>query len=583
MPSLAYLGGGGWFHTDTKNYIGDMEGGGVQVLVRVRPASVKGEEKAPVNPLLQTMTVVNDQTLIIDPPRAPGEARVRDRDAITYQYDRIFPQEATQEDVYEAVGPKVLDHVFAGDGGEAAVFAYGATCSGKTTTMIGDDNVGPGVIPRLLEDLFVRKDPTDEVYFSYIEVYLEKIYDLLSGRKEPLLMMNNGVEDKVSGLSSFKVESAEKLTECLQSVNRRRHTSATMANSQSSRSHALIQVTIRGKVHSVITLCDLAGSEKARKRDASCPRRQEESKKINESLFCLGKVIQALVQGDSHIPFRECLLTRFLKPAMVGNCFTFMITCVSPTEASHSDSFNALDYASVFKNIRSQRNGVTEITNVLKKDIADARSKVQELLAKLNKGIISERNSCMEILSSDFSHLDNAFCELEKRNYAGNLNNSLREAKLVTSPDKDVMKQERLMRNKLKLGVVSYLIDRESLDFEDVSKELEHQKSKLVKFEEHFHCSVEERMAELEDKIGSIYRKNFNLKGALVHMLTAYTLLMETARSIREATHEQGTIPMDKVLSHSLKKMSKNGGIYKDKERVKDYQSQLMKKFENLN
>lgn len=73
------------------------------------------------------------------------------------------------------------------EGYNATVFAYGQTASGKTFTMQGPDHRHPelkGVIPRAVEALFegVMNAPESiefTVQVSYIEIYMERIRDLL--------------------------------------------------------------------------------------------------------------------------------------------------------------------------------------------------------------------------------------------------------------------------------------------------------------------------------------------------------------------------------------------------------------------
>ena len=67
-----------------------------------------------------------------------------------------------------------------------------------------------------------------------------------------------------------------------------------------------------------------------------CPaagKRLEESKKINQSLSCLGNVIAALTDSRglrTHVPYRDSKLTRILEDSLGGNCKTTMMATVSP-------------------------------------------------------------------------------------------------------------------------------------------------------------------------------------------------------------------------------------------------------------
>lgn len=57
-------------------------------------------------------------------------------------------------------------------------------------------------------------------------------------------------------------------------------------------------------------MCYLAGSE---------GHTLEEAKSINLSLSALGKCINALAEGSSHVPVRDSKLTRLLRDSFGGN------------------------------------------------------------------------------------------------------------------------------------------------------------------------------------------------------------------------------------------------------------------------
>lgn len=81
------------------------------------------------------------QFRIFDPPEdnpvqrfsrsvVPQGKRTKDQ---TFAFDRVFDENTTQQDVYEATTKGLLDSVL--EGYNATVFAYGATGCGKTHTI----------------------------------------------------------------------------------------------------------------------------------------------------------------------------------------------------------------------------------------------------------------------------------------------------------------------------------------------------------------------------------------------------------------------------------------------------------------
>ena len=80
----------------------------------------------------------------------PQGKRVKDQ---TFGFDRVFDENITQGDVYEATTKNLLDSVL--DGYNATVFAYGATGCGKTHTITGTAQQ-PGIIFLTMQELFEK-------------------------------------------------------------------------------------------------------------------------------------------------------------------------------------------------------------------------------------------------------------------------------------------------------------------------------------------------------------------------------------------------------------------------------------------
>ena len=80
------------------------------------------------------------------------------------------------------------------EGYNATVFAYGATGAGKTHTMLGSSISDPeqrGMIPRMVSHVFdtILSAPSEmeyEIKVSMVEIYMEKIRDLIDPTKTDL-------------------------------------------------------------------------------------------------------------------------------------------------------------------------------------------------------------------------------------------------------------------------------------------------------------------------------------------------------------------------------------------------------------
>jgi kinesin family protein 18/19 len=160
----------------------------MRVFVRVRPES----EKEISNPNVKAVVDVQDrQMLVFDPKESNNEyfykgkmykeIGAKPNKNLSFCFDRVFDDRSSNHDVYEHATKSVVDALL--DGFNCTVFAYGATGSGKTHTMIGTPDE-PGVIYYTTVEIFnrIQEKASEglEISVSYIEIYNEQVYDLLS-------------------------------------------------------------------------------------------------------------------------------------------------------------------------------------------------------------------------------------------------------------------------------------------------------------------------------------------------------------------------------------------------------------------
>ena len=96
---------------------------------------------------------------------------------------------------------------------------------------------------------------------------------------------------------------------------------------------------------------DLAGSEKIYKSGVTGDTLKE-TLHINRSLSALQDVITALESKSSHVPYRNSLLTRILKPSLAGHSskVTVILNC-SPTEDNLNESISTLSLGLRLKSV----------------------------------------------------------------------------------------------------------------------------------------------------------------------------------------------------------------------------------------
>lgn len=127
-----------------------------------------------------------------------------------FSFDFIFDKEATQEEIYLNTSKLLLEEVL--EGYNATVFAYGATGSGKTYTMVGNGE-NPGIMVRAVSDLFSlieqKKSKKVSIKVLYVEVYNENIRDLISGKNDLEVREDPKMGMQIVGASEEQVINAE--------------------------------------------------------------------------------------------------------------------------------------------------------------------------------------------------------------------------------------------------------------------------------------------------------------------------------------------------------------------------------------
>uniref|UniRef100_A0A3B3TGY4 Kinesin-like protein n=1 Tax=Paramormyrops kingsleyae TaxID=1676925 RepID=A0A3B3TGY4_9TELE len=324
----------------------------VRVAVRLRPYMEKQDKKAE-GPCVRGL---GPQSLEIVNWRNATET-------LQYQFDAFHGEQASQQEIFLSSVKPVLPHVLSGQ--NASVFAYGPTGAGKTHTMLGNPEE-PGLIPRAVREVFSlaterereSADWTYSVGMSYLEIYNEKVLDLLSPGSTDLPIR----EDKdrnivVQGLTHMPIDSFSHFHALFAPASLNRTTASTKLNQRSSRSHAILLIKVVRSLKSPpyrqqmgkLYLVDLAGSEDNR-RTGNQGLRLKESGAINLSLFTLSKVVDALnVGGAGRVPYRDSKLTRLLQDSLGGSAHSVMIANIAPEYKYYFDTFSALNFAAKSK------------------------------------------------------------------------------------------------------------------------------------------------------------------------------------------------------------------------------------------
>lgn len=355
----------------------------VQVVLRFRPLHERE---------LSTGLEINDRSVIISDKNTRHE----------FTFDYVFTEESGQNTVYDEVARSAVESVC--NGYNSTIFAYGCSGTGKTYTMFGEEN-DLGIIPRACESIFRNMNKellTWSVKFSFIEIYNENIRDLLNHRNSDLAIRKCEKGIYIQGLTEKLVYSPDDILSSISEGSKQRSVSSTHVNSVSSRSHALLTITVtqtgidESEIVSKLNLVDLAGSENVGRSEVHGVALAE-AQNINRSLSALGNVINALTEvGRDHIPYRDSKLTYILQDSLGGNSKTVIIGTASPSTAVVSETLSTMKFAKRAK----------EIKNAPKVNKNESHINLLKTIEMLNKKI-----SILEQKLSDSENINNGVSE----------------------------------------------------------------------------------------------------------------------------------------------------------------------------
>lgn len=341
----------------------------IKIFVRV-----KAKDKACAAPLPFTLS-----------PRS-----LLERTGAVYEFDSVF-DDWSQEEAFERIALPVVGAAFGGY--NSTIFAYGQTGSGKTYTMEGEAGAEEGLIPRTLRHIYEVKGESAAVRISFIEIYNEKLTDLLGGASGLSLRED---QDKGVVAEGLQVQECAEVEQAMDSYYRgtaMRTTAGTYSNERSSRSHSIFTIYLSVDTGMGITkvskmnLVDLAGSERIHqeadtpglmesgkedwdREDLKRPRtdehRAKEAGSINRSLLCLSRVISGLSDNQSgrrnrHVNYRDSKLTFLLKDSLGGSSKLVVIGTINSAARCIGESRNTLAFLTRVKLIRISPTINTEV------------------------------------------------------------------------------------------------------------------------------------------------------------------------------------------------------------------------------
>ncbi|KNE56949.1 hypothetical protein AMAG_02716 [Allomyces macrogynus ATCC 38327] len=328
----------------------------IQVCVRKRPISKKEAGKKGFDIITTTTAVHPHACAFLHEPKLSLD---RSRSIVThpFHFDKVFDEYAGNDLIFQTTLQPAIPKLK--EGKNVSLFCYGATGSGKTHTVFGPEGgrgsattaADIGLYHYACSQVFgVAAEMGADVFVSFLEIYSGKVVDLLNNRQHINLLEQNG-NFIFQGLRESHASSVQHCLQIMAVGTATRTTQATDSNSTSSRSHAIFRLELRVPhtgTTSLLTLIDLAGSERGVDNPSASAAVRREGAAINKSLLALKECIRSLHVNSNYVPFRSNKLTCVLRDCFrAGTCI--MVLNVAPTNLTVEQTMSCLHYANRIK------------------------------------------------------------------------------------------------------------------------------------------------------------------------------------------------------------------------------------------
>ena len=380
-----------------------------------------------------------------------------------FTFDRTFDENSSNQLIYNEMLKPMIEAAF--NKTKITCFAYGQTGSGKTYTMLGNNHIKndngpqvPGLYLLSCIDVFnflqKKENSNLELWVSFYEIYCNKLFDLLNNKNILQAREDGKGNICIVGLVEKHTKNIEELLDLIDFGLNSRTVGITGANLDSSRSHAILQITIKTKekeVYSKISFIDLAGSERAVDTIDTNKRTKIDGAEINKSLLALKECIRALDLEKRHKPFRGSKLTLVLRDSFIGNCLTLMIANISPCLSCSEHTLNTLRYADRVKELRKPRHeregeNNKNNNNIFNNIIKNKKTKEIDLLNEL---LMMPRNNVPNVKYNVELNNNNLitnhgynFMKLKNKN-----NIEINQDINIQKPDKNILKIDDVIKN----------------------------------------------------------------------------------------------------------------------------------------
>ena len=316
----------------------------------------------------------NSKTLIVDYTTESDRNNPSKQSIIKYNFTEVYWPHTSNKVIYEKVCQQNIDELFSRHR-SSLIFVYGITNSGKTYTVNGNEEF-PGILQLSLIELFNKyKDLKEnnnmwQLTCTYIEIYNEEAYDLLSNDRKKLKIREATNRFYPAGNIVKTIEKISDFTNCLEVGEANKTKAETNANANSSRSHSIFRVELSYKDIQLIDpvsfcIVDLAGAERVSKSGVS-GNGVIETGNINSSLLVLKNCFRVMeknskinnIENKITVPVRESKLTMLFKEYFAPHQNISVICTINPDKNDMMDIKSVLHFGAKAMRVKPMKSWI---------------------------------------------------------------------------------------------------------------------------------------------------------------------------------------------------------------------------------
>ncbi|CAF2647248.1 unnamed protein product [Rotaria sp. Silwood2] len=262
--------------------------------------------------------------------------------------------------------------------------------------------------PSILDDHSVE-DEHYSVWISFFELYNESVFDLLikpsaMKKRKPLRLMQNNESTIIKDLVQIPVFDLKEAEDTIRFGYSNRATSKTDLNEASSRSHAVLCITLitfdefeEEPTMSHMYICDLAGNEPS----TGTGKQLAETCNINTSLMTFKDCIRVLNENQTAkkqmlLPYRNSVLTSIFRPFFIGRGRTIICCNVNPCATFISQTNDLLKFSAL-----AQKTIIVPVEPPQKKVVVESKIKGPKRLGQGVRGAALGKKKNHQTVDSD--------------------------------------------------------------------------------------------------------------------------------------------------------------------------------------